>query len=567
METLLLELGMIVGIATLIGVLGRVIKQPPIIAYLATGILAGPIFLDVINSTEQLKSLAHLGVALLLFMVGINLDFRILRQIGGTSVIGGISTMAIISASTFILAKSLSFQNTSALYLALAFSFSSTVVVVKILSDKKEIDTLHGQIALGILIIEDFMAALALMVIPVLAEGNLATIGLQIIKAVVLMGVIFFVGKKIIPKIFDIAARNQELLFLCSVSWALLVGLIFSLNGLSIEIGALLAGMSIASSSYSLEIKSKVKGIRDFFVVLFFAYFGAQLSGPISLEMIRQAVIFSLLILIGKPLVVMSLMNSFGFKKRTNFMTGTSLTQVSEFSLIVILLGVSTGHLPQSILTLSILVTFITVFLSSYSIYFSQPIYEKISNALGLFDGHKKEIENTKKYKSYDVILLGYNRIGFNLLKAFDLSKKKYLIVDYNPMTIFNLTKKGMSCLYGDVNDSEFLKSLNLDKVKMVISTIPDYSTNSFIKKNILNKDCVFVPTAHNIQNALDLYREGADYVIMPHFLGGEFMANMLVRDEFDKESLKNEGKRHIRELHERTEEGHQHPSKDFHGA
>ncbi len=567
METLLLELGMIVGIATLIGVLGRIIKQPPIIAYLSTGILAGPIFLDVINSTEQLKSLAHLGVALLLFMVGINLDFRILKQIGGTSVIGGISTMALVSATTFILAKSLSFQNTSSLYLALAFSFSSTVVVVKILSDKKEIDTLHGQIALGILIIEDFMAALALMIIPVLAEGSIATIGIQIIKAIALIGVIFFVGKKIIPKIFDIAAKNQELLFLCSVSWALLVGLIFSLNGLSIEIGALLAGMSIASSSYSLEIKSKIKGIRDFFVVLFFAYFGAQLSGSISLEMIKQAVLFSLLILIGKPIAVMCLMNSFGFKKRTNFMTGISLTQVSEFSLIVILLGVSIGHLSQSILTLSILVTFITVFLSSYSIYFAQPIYEKISNSLGLFDGHKKEIENTKKDKSYDVILLGYNRIGFNLLKAFDLSKKKYLIVDYNPMTIFNLSKKGMSCLYGDVNDSEFLKNLNLNKVKMVISTIPDYSTNSFIKKNILNKDCVFVPTAHNIQNALDLYREGADYVIMPHFLGGEFMANMLVRDEFNKESLKDEGKKHIRELHERTEEGHQHPSKDFHGV
>ncbi len=567
METLLLELGMIVGIATLIGVLGRVIKQPPIIAYLATGILAGPIFLDIINSTEQLKSLAHLGVALLLFMVGINLDFRILKQIGGASVVGGISTMAIISATTFILARSLSFQNTSALYLALAFSFSSTVVVVKILSDKKEIDTLHGQIALGILIIEDFMAALALMIIPVLGEGSFATISIQVVKAVALIGFIFFVGRKIVPKIFDIAAKNQELLFLCSVSWALLVGLIFSLNGLSIEIGALLAGMAIASSSYSLEIKSKVKGIRDFFVVLFFAYFGAQLSGPINLDMIKQAVIFSLLILIGKPLVVMSLMNSFGFKKRTNFMTGTSLTQVSEFSLIVILLGVSTGHLPQSILTLSILVTFITVFLSSYSIYFAQPIYEKISNALGLFDGHKKEIENNKKDKSYDVVLLGYNRIGFNLLKAFNLSKKKYLIVDYNPITILNLTKKGMPCIYGDINDSEFLKSLNLNRVKMVISTIPDYSTNSFVKKNILNDNCVFVPTAHDIQNALDLYREGADYVIMPHFLGGEFMANMLVRDEFNKESLKNEGKRHIRELHERTEEGHQHPRKDFHGV
>lgn len=566
MVTLLIEIGLIVGIAAVISLLGRFIKQPPIIAYLITGVLVGPLFFNLIQGADQLQALAHLGVALLLFIVGISLDFRVLKQVGGTSIVGGIATLSIVSLATFFVAQALSFSSTSSLYLALAFSFSSTVVVVKILSDKKELDTLHGQIALGILIVEDFVAAIALMVIPVVAGTSATLIGLQIFKSVSVIAGVFIFGKFALPKILNVAARNQEVLFLCSLAWALLIGMIFNFIGLSTEIGALLAGMVIASSKYSLEIKSKVKGVRDFFVILFFVFFGSQLVGPISNQLLFQATIFSLVILIGKPLIVMTLMRSFGFKKRTNFLAGTSLTQVSEFSLIVLLLGFSIGHIPQSVFSLGILVTLITVFFSSYGIYFSQPIYEKLSRLLSIFDGNRKEPGTAKKEKVYDVILLGYNRIGFNLLKAFKIAKKNYLIVDYNPITIFNLSKKGINCLYGDVNDSDFLKNIKLNEAQIVISTIPEYSTNVSIKKAIENKNCIFIPTAHEINNALELYKQGADYVIMPHFLGGDFMANMLVRDSFNKKSLKQEGLSHIKELNERIGEGHQHPRKDFYG-
>ena len=566
MVELLTEIGLIVGIAALVSIFGRLIKQPPIIAYLITGVLVGPLALNIVHGTDQLQSLAHLGVALLLFIVGMSLDFRVLKQVGGASVVGGLSTIAIISAVTFFIAQSLAFNTISSLYLALAFSFSSTVVVIKILSDKKEFATLHGQIAVGILIVEDFVAAIALMVIPVIAGASATIIGLQLVKSISLIAGVIIFGKIVLPKVLNIAARNQEVLFLCSLAWALIIGLIFSSIGLSTEIGALLAGMVIASSKYSLEIKSKVKGIRDFFVILFFVFFGSQLTGEITSTLLIQAGVLSLLILIGKPIIVMTLMRSFGFKKRTNFMAGTSLTQVSEFSLIVLLLGFNLGHVPQSVFALGILVTLITVFLSSYGIYFSQPIYERVSRFLGIFDGKRKEPGTAKKDQTYDIVLLGYNRIGFNLLKAFTLAKKKYIIVDYNPITIFNLSKKGLNCLYGDVNDSEFIKSIGLNNAQIVISTIPDYSTNIAVRKAITNKNCIFIPTSHEIQNALDLYKQGADYVIMPHFLGGDFMASMLVRESFNKKSLKKEGESHVKELNERIGEGHQHPSKDFYG-
>ena len=396
------------------------------------------------------------------------------------------------------------------------------------------------------------------MIIPVVSNGgSIGAIGMQLVKSIALIGGVIVFGHFIFSRLLIFAAKSQEVLYLVSLAWALVVGVLFSLVGLSTEIGALIAGMVIASSKYSLEIKSKLKGIRDFFVILFFVFFGAQLTGPITSSIVWQAAIFSLFILIGKPIIVMALTRSFGFKKRTNFLIGTSLTQVSEFSLIVILLGYSLGHITESVFSLAILVTLITVSLSSYAIYFSRPIYESVSRFLGLFDGKRRELGNIKKNEKYDLILLGYNRLGFNLLKAFVLTKKKYLVVDYNPITIMNLSKKGIRCVYGDVNDSEFIKSISINSAKIVISTIPDHSTNLNVIKLIENKNIIFIATSNQIDNALDLYKNGADYVIMPHYLGGDYMASMLVRDNFNKKTLQEEGKLHIRQIRERLSESH----------
>lgn len=554
METLLSQIGIIVGIASIVALLGKVVKQPSIIAYLITGVLVSPLFFNLIDPATHLESLAGVGIALLLFIIGTSLDFRIFKSVGNVSIIGGVAIVAIVCSASFLIAKFLGFNLVSSLYIALAFSFSSAVVVVKILSDKKEIETLHGQIALGILIIESFIAALAIMIIPVASSQGTGAIFSHVAKFVIMISLVVLVGHFIFSKLLSFAAKNQEVLFLVSLAWALSVGAIFEILGISTEIGALVAGMVIASSKYSLEIKSKIKGIRDFFVILFFVYFGAQLSSPITSDLIKQAAIFSAFILVIKPVIVMALTRSFGFKKRTNFMIGTSLTQVSEFSLIVILMGYTLGHIEQSIFSLTILVTLITVSLSSYAIYFSTPIYESISRFLGLFDGKKRNLGNHQKTDKYDLILLGYSRLGFNLVKAFDLAKKKYLVIDYNPITIMNLSKKGIACVYGDVNDSEFLKSINIKSTKMIVSTIPDYSANLGVMK-FMEKDTTFIATSNQIHNAIELYKNGADYVIMPHYLGGDYIASMLVRDNFSKKNIKDEGKHHIKQIQERLKD------------
>lgn len=566
-ESIFLELALIIGVAAVLALIARMIKQPPIIAYLITGIIVGPLAFGLLSSTEIVLTLARIGVAFLLFIVGLNLDFRLLKEVGGISLLSGLVGIVAVSFFTFLIAVGIGLSYTPAIYLAIAFSFSSTVVVVKLLSDKNELETLHGRIALGILIVEDFVAALALMVVPVLGSGDFTIIFWQLGKAILLIVGMFTFAYIFLPGTLAIAARSQEILFLFSVAWALLVSALFDYLGFSLEIGALLAGMALASSKYNLEIRGKIKGLRDFFVVLFFVFFGAQLVGPLTRELLIQASIFSAFILIGKPLIIMSIMKSFGYKKRTNFFTGVSLAQISEFSLILILLGFTLGFVTQEIFSMSILVALITIALSSYTTYFSQPIYKRISGALEIFDGKKKELGTRRKNEHFEVILFGYNRIGFNLLKSFHKAKKNYVIIDYNPKTITDLSNRKINCIYGDANDVDFLHSLKLDDAKMVISTIPDLETNLTILDHITKKRVIFIPTSNYILDAKKLYGHGADYVIMPHFLGGNFVAHLLLKDDFNKKLLDIEGKKQLIELDERLREGHEHPRKDHHGA
>ena len=359
-EQILISLSLIVGLATILTILARIIKQPPIIAYLVAGILIGPVFLGIVNpattSSDIIQLFAHIGVALLLFIVGLSLDLRVFKEVGKVSSLAGICEIIATASIGFLIALAIGLKNTTALYIATALAFSSTVVVVKILSDKKEMDTIHAKIALGILIIEDLVAALVLMIVPLLRDGSPTTILFALIKIIITIAIIFAISNFALRRFLDYIATSQEVLFLFGIAWAMTIAALFSYLGLSIEIGALIAGMSLASTHYTIELGGKIKPLRDFFIILFFVFFGSQLTGPITLTMIKQALIFSAFILIGKPIIVMSILRIFSYKKRTNFLAGASLAQISEFSLILILLGASLGYISQQIISLTILV-------------------------------------------------------------------------------------------------------------------------------------------------------------------------------------------------------------------
>jgi len=554
MEEVLLYISLIISVSAVLAIIARMIKQPAIIAYLIAGILVGPICFNFVGpgtSSEMMQTFARIGVAFLLFIVGLSLDFRLLKEIGKVSAISGIIQILSVGLIGFFVSIWIGFSNIAALYIGVAIAFSSTVVVVKILSDKKELNTLHGRISLGILIIQDIVASIFLMAIPLFDKGG----SLIIISEILVMGLLLIVGIFIFSwlilwRFLNYLAKSQEALFLFGIAWALIISTLFYKLGFSIEIGALVAGMSLASSKYALDLEGKMKPLRDFFVVLFFVFFGSQLTLPITFTLIKNAIIFSVLVMIIKPIIVMLTMKFFGYTKRTNFLTSITLTQVSEFSLIIVLLGFSLGHLNQEIMNLTIFVALITIGLSAYTINFSSHLSDKLLRFLNIFDGNAF-VEKTQKGKDYDVILFGYHRIGYKLFNTLKKMNKNLLVVDYNPKVVTSLIGKNIDCIYGDAGNKNFLAEIGMGKVKLVISTIPDEQINLIIAdflKEISSK-AVFITTAEQPRIALDLYNAGADYVIVPQHLGGEYAAQMIDKFKTDKEKYSQLGKQHKKSL------------------
>lgn len=555
-EEVLLYLSLIITIAAIITVLARLIKQPPIIAYLIAGVLVGPLFLDLIGPgsphTALIQIFAHIGVAFLLFIVGLNLDVRVFKELGKVSMSAGLAEIIATGVIGFIIAILLKFDTTTSIYLGAALAFSSTVVVVKILSDKKEIDTLHGRIALGILIVEDIVATIALMTLPLLENGGSALLITKKIGIIIgLIIFIFIVTAFMHKKLLDYLARSQEALFLFGIAWALVLATLFDFLGFSLEIGALIAGMSLATSKYTLELGGKMKPLRDFFVVLFFVFFGSQLVSTINQSLIIKALIFSIFIIVGKPIIVMTVLKAFGYTKKTNFLASSSLAQISEFSLILILLGFTLGHINEEVMSLAVLIAIITIGVSSYSIYYARAIFNKIGHLLSIFEVRNLQEYSEQKVRSPEIILFGYHRTGYKILETIKKLKSSFVVVDYNPKVVLALNKENIECIYGDAGDKGFLSEIEMDKVKLIISTIPDEESNLAIKEMLkqLKSKAVFIATAEQPRIALDLYEEGIDYVIIPHHLGGDYVSYMIANYGTNKEKYRAAGKVHLEDL------------------
>lgn len=551
-QEVLIGISVIIAISSLLTILARVIKQPPLIAYLIAGVLVGPLAFNLIGGNASLIHIfARMGVAFLLFIVGLSLDLRLLKEIGKVSSFAGIVQISLVGVIGYFIAGAMGFSTIGAVYIGMALAFSSTVVVVKILSDKKELDTLHGRIALGILIVQDVVAAVALMLLPL--TGNLGVAKNLILKqfgiAISLIILVFLISIFIFRRLMDYLARNQEALFLFGIAWALVLASLFDYLGFSLEIGALIAGMSLATSKYALDLGGKMKPLRDFFVVLFFVFFGSQLNA-ISPNILLNAILLSLFVMFGKPLIVMIILTIFGYKKKTNFLASISLAQISEFSLIIILLGFGLGHLGAEVMNLIVLVTLITIATSTYFINYSSWLSEKLLRFLDIFDGKIDYNENIKE-KTYDIIIFGYHRMGYKLLETIKSLGESFLVVDYNPKVVVALNKQKINAIYGDASNKNFLYDIPLGKAKIIISTVPEEASNLTILEVLeeSKSDAVFISTAEQPRQALDLYEAGVDYVLIPHHLGGKYASDLIKKNKTNKEFYKKIGKEHIKEL------------------
>jgi Kef-type K+ transport system membrane component KefB len=549
-ETMFIELSIIVILAVFVSGIVKMLRQPLVIGYIITGILAGPIFFDIVKSADMVATFSHFGIVFLLFIAGLNLNPKVLKTVGKVSLVTGMGQVIFTTVIGFLIAKLLGFSDISALYISIALTFSSTIIIIKLLADKGDLQTVYGRISLGFLIVQDIVAVLILMVISSFSGGvyifsltlEVLMIGIGVLSFIILFSVYA------LPRIIKVIAKSPEFLLLFSIGWLLLLAIIFDLLKFSIEIGALLAGITLSMSQYHYEIKNKMNVLRDFFILFFFVLLGSQMIFMNIQELLLPIIIFSAFILVGNPLIVMTLMGLLRYTKRNAFFAGLTVAQISEFSLILVALGVKVGHVTNDVLSLVTATGLITIFGSTYLIMHANRLYSYVSKYLGIFERSGKKIDEHVYHKGekYDIILFGYEREGLNFLKSIKKLNKKFLIIDYDPEKITDLASCGYECKYGDANDIDLLHDLNFSKVKMVISTIPFIETNLMLIKKIreVNKNAIIIIVSQHKDEALRLYDSGATYVIMPSFLGGEYTSTLIQKygtntEEFLKEKIK----------------------------
>lgn len=472
-----------------VGALFVRMRQPVLIAYIVVGILVGPAVLGLVQAHDQVDLLAQIGVAVLLFVVGLKLDIQHVRHIGPVALATGLGQLTFTIVFGFFLILLLGKGWLEALYVAVALTFSSTIIIVKLLSDKRELDSLHGRIAVGFLIVQDLAVVLAMMTVSAMRSAGDGGGVMDVVPALLLrlvgMGVFMWVLMRwVLPRVVAVMARSQELLLLFAIAWGIGLAAFGEWVGFSKEAGAFLAGFSLASTPYREAMSARLTGIRDFLLLFFFIDLGAKLDfSSLGAELV-SSVWLSLFVLVGNPLIVMAIMGYMGYRKRTGFLAGLTVAQISEFSIVFVAMGISLGHVGVGALSLTTLVGLTTITLSTYMILYSQPLYERLSPWLGWFERkrpHREMSEETQlgeDNSAIEVLVFGTGRYGSRLLKQLRRDGVRAVGVDFDPEAAQQLSEAGLPVLFGDGEDPGFLESLPLAQVRWVVSALPQWESN-----------------------------------------------------------------------------------------
>ncbi|MEE4238962.1 MAG: cation:proton antiporter, partial [Anderseniella sp.] len=384
------EMAVLLLFAAAVGAVGVRLRQPLIVAFIAVGILVGPSVLGWVSANDQIDLLAKFGITLLLFVVGLKLDLHIIRTMGPVALATGLGQVLFTSVIGYLIALAFGMRPISALYVAVALTFSSTIIIVKLLSDKREVDTLHGRIALGFLIVQDLVVVLAMIGLNAAGTSGGESLTYAAL-AVLLKGGVFIIliglaTRYLLPRLLHQLARSPELLVLFGIAWAVALATAGAALGFSKEVGAFVAGVSLASTPYRDALGARLVSLRDFLLLFFFIDLGARLDLGLLGAQLVEALVFSLFVLIGNPLIVMVIMGALGYRARTGFLAGLTVAQISEFSLILAALGVTLGHIDRETMGLITLVGLVTISVSTYLIIYSHQLYERLAPWLKLFE-------------------------------------------------------------------------------------------------------------------------------------------------------------------------------------
>lgn len=528
------ELSLIIVITVGVSIIMKLLRQPLILGYILAGLLVGPSALGLIQSNELFESYSNLGIALLLFIIGLGMHVSDVKKLGRVVFLTTMASLFTIGTLGFTASTLMGFSRSEAIIMGFALFFSSTIIIVKILSDKREQNRLHGQIAIGVILLEDVVATFALLfLVAGKSDGFQASEFINLmVKSVLLIALLVICSTKILPRFSKYIASSQELLFLFAIGWGFGIASLFDRVGFSMEVGALFGGVALASSPYAQEIAARLKPLRDFFVVLFFIALGESLNVTNLASGIGPAIILSMIVIILKPFTITSVMGLLGYTKRVSFKAGINLSQISEFSIVLVVLGTSAGLVRPEISAVITLVAIITIATSTYLMQYDEVLFAHFDKVKIRVFEKETDYRERRIGVTYPLVLFGYQRGGHEFLKTFENLAKRYIVVDYDPSVIETLEHQNVPYIYGDATDAELLDEINIDRAKLIISTFTDFEVTSQLVKNInrINSSCIVICHADNQEHALELYDLGATYVMISHNVGNEKITSLLKR-------------------------------------
>lgn len=543
MHHLIEDIGIVIIVATIIGIITHRLKQPIILGYLIAGIIVGPeIGRQLITEPENIEIISEIGLILLLFIIGLELNLKSIISSGKQLMVVGLGQFiicALLGWLTFSMLVSGSGEGSLVvLYLSLLCALSSTAIVVKSLNDKFELDTLHGKVSVGVLIVQDLWAIIILAFQPNFQDLHIALVGMAIIKSLLLVTAGFLISKYVLRYIFESVSKSPEMVVSISLGWAALVAAVAGWMGLSKEMGALIAGISISTFPYSIHVTAKTLPLRDFFLTLFFVSLGMKIIAP-QTDVILYSLGLLCFITLSRFASVLPLLLFTGAGLRTAFISSLNLSQLSEFSLVVASIGLGLGHIPEEIFAILIYTMAFTSIVSSYFIKYNNQIYHAFEHVLkrwGIRTGSLQE--EGGPHQAYPIVILGYHRGAQSLLEAIseqypDLLEK-ILVVDFNLEVLKQLQSMQIAGVFGDISHPDTLEHAHIEGAEIIVSTIPDIllkGTNNLQLVKIcrsLAPEALIVATADLPEGVESLKVAGANEVILPYSMAGEFLARYI---------------------------------------
>ena len=538
-STILLTIGTAIIAASILAYAAQYLRQPPILGYIAAGLLIGPNGFQLVQNQDDVSTLSELGLAFLLFIVGLEIDVKKFARSGIASTVIGVIQVVACSVLGYAVAVSLGFHDLDAIYLGVALSFSSTMIVVKLLSDRGELDTLPGRATLGILLIQDVLAIFVLAGQGNINNPSIIPVAFSIVQGIALVLVSFLVSRYVLPAAFKRVARNPEMVLILSMAWcSVMCGLALQAN-FSIAMGALIAGVSISTFPYSHDVIAKIRSLRDFFVTLFFVSLGMQITVT-SMSIVVTGLLLSGFIIVSRFITIVPISYVMKLGTRVGVLSSVSLAQSSEFSLVIASLGLGYEHISSDIVSLIAITLVVTSTVSTYLMMnshglarFAVTMFER----LGIRSSHFQE-ESVQTDGKGRILILGCHRVGSAIVDALEPERELLHVLDFNPLVLDKLKGRDIKASYIDISHFDALEEIGIQDASVIVCTLPDdflrgTSNEALLKylkaRNVKGKVIVY---ATSVKEALKLYEEGADHVILPHILSGEQIAALVLLRE-----------------------------------